>query len=681
MNENPKIIYQILEHLPFPACQVDSDLHLQYANKAFVDKFYRADEPLLGASLEYTISSKYFFLLEQFLYEALNGEYGCFVTYDSQEKAAIEISILPHFATNGLIDGALIFSYDIADKIRLLQAKKSLTDHLAALDAHAIVASTDANGIITSVNDKFCEISQYSREELYGQSHRIVKSGLHSIEFYEDLWETISNGKIWQGDICNRAKDGSLYWVHSTIVPFLDSNDIPFKYISIRADITKLKDVEQEAQHLSLHDSLTNLPNRRLFNDRLNQSILNSSRTNQYCALISIDLDGFKSINDINGHSVGDLLLCKAARRLQSGVRDTDTVARIGGDEFLIVLNNLVPDDDQAIQSTTDFCTRLQLSLCQPYNLAVRKDVDNDATIVTASIGIVLFKGDNITREELLQQADIAMYCAKSNGRNQFVFFEPSQQEQVKNRFTVEAELRSAISKNELLLYYQPIVNHLKEMIGMEALLRWQHPTKGLISPDCFIPIAEQSGLIIPIGQWVLESACATLKKWQSDIKTSSWTLAVNVSAKQFNAPDFTDNVLFALKKSGANPCGLCIELTETALLKVFDHDSLGKIQTLRENGIILALDDFGTGYSSLSYLTALPLDRLKIDKSFVHALFDDQKKQIIIKAIILIAKSMNLQVIAEGVETKQQFQHLESIGCEVYQGYFFGRPAPLDWK
>lgn len=679
MNGDPNIVYQILGHLPFPACLVDSDLHLQYANQSFDEKFSRRGESLVGSSLERAISSEYFLILEQYLYDALNGEYGCFITQYEKENTTLEISVLPHFSSPGVINGALIFAYDIADKVRLLQAKKSLTDHLDALDAHAIVAATDAGGLITSANDKFCELSQYTRDELYGRTHRIVKSGYHPKEFYENLWETISKGDIWQGDICNRAKDGSLYWVHSTIVPFLDSNGIPFKYISIRADITKLKQVEQQAQHLALHDSLTNLPNRRLFHDRLNQSVRNSGRHHQYCALISLDLDGFKSINDINGHSVGDLLLRKAAHRLTACVRSIDTVARIGGDEFLIVLNELDRDLDAAMKGATDFCARLKTSLSEPYSLNLSKSSIDDDVVVTASIGIVLFQGSSVTAEELLQQADIAMYCAKSYGRNQFIFFEPSQQERVNKRFAVEAELRSAISKDELRLYYQPIVNHRQEVIGMEALVRWQHPTTGLVAPNDFIPVAEQSGLIIPIGQWVLETACAQLKKWQANPKTARWTLSVNVSAKQFNSPLFAEQILSILKTSGADPRKLCIEITETALLEALDHESLGKIQTLRNKGVLLALDDFGTGYSSLSYLAALPLDRLKIDKSFVQALLDDPKKQIIIRAIVLMANAMKLEVVAEGVETETQFQYLQSAGCMVYQGYFFGRPLPLD--
>lgn len=639
-------------------------------------------EELTGCPLEDIVAPKAFETVRTHIHNAFNGTDSYFSIlrqHNDFGNRTLEISAHPYKAPAGAVVGALLFFADVTNKVQLAATQKELADYLAALDSHAIVAVTNINGVIVYANDKFCEISQYSREDLYGNTHRIVKSDHHSKEFYRNLWKTISSGQVWQGELCNRAKDGSLYWVHSTIVPFIGADGAPFKYIAIRADITALKNIEQQAQHLALYDPLTNLPNRRLVQDRMNQAMLASGQYRHHCALISIDLDNFKKINDTNGHGQGDLLLCKAALRLSQNVRVNDTVARMGGDEFLVILPDLSANLADATRCANEVALKLKSVLNQPYRLDQVEDDIKGGVISTPSIGVVLFQGDSVSREELLQQADIAMYCAKANGRNQIVFFDSSQQEQVNRRFQIETELRGAIARQELQLYYQPIVDEHRQTVGMEALLRWLHPTRGIVPPNSFIPIAEQTGLIVPIGYWVFETACAQLAEWQKNPNTAHWSLGVNVSARQFNDADFLETTISLLKHSGVPAERLCIELTETVLLNSIDNDIMEKIYLLKEQGVLFALDDFGTGYSSLNYLKNLPLDRLKIDQSFVQTVLDNPKTQIIVEAIFSMARSLKLEVVAEGVETQLQFEYLRSSGCPAFQGYLFGRPEPIN--
>jgi len=565
---------------------------------------------------------------------------------------------------------------------RLRATQKTIVDYLTALDAHAIVAVTDASGVITWANDKFCQISQYSREELYGKTHAIVNSGYHPEHFFVDFWQTISRGNIWQGEICNRAKDGSLYWVYSTIVPFLGTDGQPEKYIAVRADITKLKQVEQEAQYLSRYDCLTGLLNRRMLLEGLNASRESSDRSGQYCALLTIDLDGFKKVNDYFGHPTGDRLLMMTAQRLNRCVHQSDTVARVGGDEFQIVLTQLGNDTSTAARRVSEIGDKLLAELTKPYYLdgedtGSQRRCDS-GIFVSASIGAELFCGHTVSSEELLKQVDLALYRAKHNGRNQLVFFDASLQEDANKFIAMEHDLRDALARDEMVLLYQPIVDAKQRMLGMEALLRWHHPDRGVVLPDQFIPLSEQIGLVVPIGYWVIARACQQLLAWAADPQTATWTLSVNVSARQFNEPLFVDQVLRLLEHSGANPQRLTLELTESVLLSVSDEHLLEKIRQLKCYGLQIALDDFGTGYSSLMYLRRLPLDRVKIDQSFIKNLINNPKDQGVVQAILSLAKSLDLHVVAEGVETIEQFRYLCAAGCPGFQGHLIGAPKAM---
>ena len=444
------------------------------------------------------------------------------------------------------------------------------------------------------------------------------------------------------------------------------------RYIVLSRDITERKRAIEEIHNLAFYDPLTKLPNRRLLYDRLQQALAASARDEHYGAVMFLDLDHFKTLNDTKGHDVGDLLLQKVAERLQGGIRDGDTVARLGGDEFVVVLESLSTDADEAATQAGLVAEKLRAALSERYELGAHEYHS------ASSLGVTLFKGYEERVEDLLKHADTALYQAKAAGRNAFRFFDPHMQSDLEARTEMIADLRRALYQKQLRLHYQIQVNKERKIIGAEALLRWDSPDHGLVPPTRFIPLAEETGLIVPIGLWVLNAACKQIKEWSTHPVACDLQVAVNVSARQFRQPEFIEQVAAVIEATGINPKNLKIELTESLVLDSV-HDSITRMRELKAMGISLAMDDFGTGYSSLSYLKQLPLDQLKIDQSFVRDIAIDPNDAAIVQAIITMGEAFGLNVIAEGVETEAQHEFLYRHGCHAFQGFLFSEPVPIE--
>jgi diguanylate cyclase (GGDEF)-like protein/PAS domain S-box-containing protein len=480
------------------------------------------------------------------------------------------------------------------------------------------------------------------------------------------------SSRSYEAEYRMRHRAGHWIWLQSRgRVVERDADGTPLRMLGTRMDISARKLAEAEIAHLAFYDGLTNLPNRRLLLDRLHHAIAKATRGLSYGAVLFVDLDNFKSLNDTMGHDMGDRLLEMVAFRLQEVTRETDTVARLGGDEFVILLEDLGGDQQQAMANAAGVAGKVLEALSRGYPL------DGHELRSTPSIGVVLFGDEHHTINDLLRQADMAMYEAKAAGRATFRFFDPRMQVALDASASLEADLRYALIRRELQLHYQPVVDTAGRVTGVEALLRWLHPLRGLTGPADFIPQAEKSGLIVELGEWVLETACLQLVQWAAAVDTAHLSMAVNVSARQFRQAAFVEQVLQVLERTGADPRLLKLELTESMLLTDMD-DVIAKMTTLKAHGVGFSLDDFGTGYSSLSYLKLLPIDQLKIDRSFVHDMLHTKHACSTVRAIITLAYSMDLDVVAEGVETREQWSALEAIGCTAFQGYLFGRAAPL---
>lgn len=568
-----------------------------------------------------------------------------------------------------------------SDVIQRKQVEAELRVAATAFEAQLGIVVTDADHVILRVNRAFTQITGYAFEEAVGQNPRLLKSGRHPPEFYAGMYESLQHSGNWQGEIWNRRKNGEIYPEWLTITEVQDERGRGVNYVATLTDITARKHAEDEIKHLAFYDPLTSLPNRRLMIDRLRHALAVASRYGRYGALILLDLDNFKTLNDTLGHDAGDQLLVEVARRLCTYVREVDTVARLGGDEFVVIIEDLDALQIAARQAES-VAVKILASLSHPYEIEIAETVAGSRVSVrrqhqcTSSIGIALFDGDKLAAEELLKRADTAMYEAKAAGRDTLRFFDHGMQVAIAERARLESELRRAITDEQFQVYLQPQVDASGRVIGAEALVRWQHPERGMVSPAEFIPVAEDTGLILPIGFWVLHQSCQRLADWAKVPEFAHLTLAVNMSARQFSMPHLVDEVLSLVDATGAPVDRLKLELTESLLFKSAD-DVIAKMKELRRHGVRFSLDDFGTGYSSLSYLKDLPLDQLKIDQSFVRDVLTDPNDAAIARTIVALADALGLSVIAEGVEIEEQRVFLGTIGCPHCQGYLFSRPVP----
>ena len=530
----------------------------------------------------------------------------------------------------------------------------------------------DEAGRLRYVNDEACRAMGCTREELLMLRVIDIDCDTTQPAQWQAFWEEIQTKKAITLESCHRSRSGKIFPVE------INANHFEFAgqayVLGLVRDITERKQVEKQIRDLAYYDPLTRLPNRRLLTDRLGQALAASTRSRQFGALMILDLDHFKSLNDTLGHDMGDQLLAEVAQRLTAGVRQHDTVCRLGGDEFVVMLEALGEDEAHAAAQAETIAEKARFALNQPYALNHKGSGFHSTT----SIGLTLFQGQDVAVDMLMKQADVALYQAKEAGRNLVRFFNPAMQATINSRMAMEAALHQALDKGEFRLHYQPQIDQDGGLIGAEALLRWFPVGGDPVLPDAFIPLAEETGLILPIGKWVLDTACAQLKAWEGDLRTRFLQMSVNVSARQFHQPDFVDMVRHSVVASGIDPARLKLELTESVVLDNVDV-VVSRMLQLNALGVRFCLDDFGTGYSSLSYLKRLPLDQVKIDQSFVRDVTEDLNDAAIVRAIMAMSRSLGLQVIAEGVETQAQRDFLLQNQCLAYQGFLFCEPVPIE--
>lgn len=574
--------------------------------------------------------------------------------------------------TDGQVVRAVGVSQDITDrKLADLAARQSANRFATAFRSSPVASSiaTIEDGRLIEANYNFERDFGWTQTDLIGNTS--LEVGLWPDPAMRTAWADVlrETGRVIEYETVWLHKNGSRRSVSiSGEIIDIDGQSCILAYTT---DITQRKEAQAQIQNLAFYDPLTQLPNRRLLMDRLEQAMASSSRHQRQAALLFIDLDNFKTLNDTYGHDRGDMLLQQVAQRLVGCIREGDSVARLGGDEFVVMLEDLSTNTlEAALQAKTVSETILH-TLNQDYQLA------NNLHHSTPSIGVTLFGGGPESIEEPLKRADLAMYQAKAAGRNAIRFFDPQMQAVVAARASLELGLREALAQGQLVLHYQAQVTSEGAVMGAEALVRWRHPERGLVSPAEFIPLAEETGLILPLGNWVLQTACTQLAAWAQSPDTAHLSLSVNVSVRQFSQSDFVPQVLVALARSGANASRLKLELTESLLVTQME-DVIAKMNALQARGVSFALDDFGTGYSSLAYLKRLPLDQLKIDQGFVRDILIDPNDAVIAKMVIVLAESLGLTVMAEGVETQAQMDALRAQGCRAYQGYLFSRPVAV---
>jgi diguanylate cyclase (GGDEF)-like protein/PAS domain S-box-containing protein len=593
-----------------------------------------------------------------------------------QQRGSMEQFVPIELDKGGLDEiGKLTVAFNqMAKALSNSEKSMKLSTSIYQTNADAIMV-TDENNLIVDVNPAFTSFTGYTLGEVIGKNPRLLQSGRHDQEFYRQMWHAILNDGHWQGEVWDKRKDGGIFLKLAYINVLRRSDGSVYRYVEQFSDITEKKQKDDLIYWQANYDQLTSLPNRRLLNDRLGQTLAANKRNGRYGALLFIDLDKFKTINDTLGHEYGDMLLIEVAKRLKICVRDADSVARLGGDEFVVLIESLSLDAEGASQEAAQIAEKIRIALTTPYLL-------NQLECHTSpSIGVYLYSGNNDdeSADEIIKRADIAMYQAKDSGRNAVRFFDPHMQQSVEIRAALELDLRRAIPDQQFQLYYQIQLDQDLRPLGAEALIRWKHPKRGMVPPAEFIPFSEESSLILEIGNWVLDTACRQIAAWSHNEQTRNLILAINISAKQFKQSDFVTQVAAMIQKHRIEPSRLKLELTESVALDNVDLVVVKMNELRHVLGITLSLDDFGTGYSSLSNLKRLPIHQVKIDRSFIRYITTDSSDAVMIKTIIDMAQNFGLNVIAEGVETKEQLTFLKENGCMAFQGYLFSEPIPLE--
>ncbi|WP_434983379.1 bifunctional diguanylate cyclase/phosphodiesterase [Vreelandella zhaodongensis] len=577
-------------------------------------------------------------------------------------------TVSPLISSEGQFEGVLSVNRDITEAKR---AEVELQIAAAAFQAHLGILVADARGNILKVNDTFKRITGYSDAEVIGKNPRMFSSGHHNAAFYRRLWKRVMATGSWEGEIWNQRKNGELFPEWLTISAVYDASDVLTHYVATMSDISERKAAEQEIHQLAFYDPLTGFANRRLFMDRMEAALKELNRHQRCGALLVIDIDRFNHINDILGHLAGDQLLQGIAQRFGKMLRDTDTLARLGSDEFAVLVEGIDGSPRQSRSLAEKIAQKLLTALDEPVSCA------DEQVMVTASVGITIMSDGLRSAEDYLQQVDMALLQAKVRGRSTICFFDPAMQAALLVRVKLEADLRQALENHQWQLYYQPQVDCFGHFTGVEALLRWRHPERGMVSPEEFIPLLESTGLINEVGEWVIDAACRQLALWATKPQLRELTISVNISPLQFRDSDFLVRLQKIFSRTKAPLERLKLEVTETLFVEARDA-ARDKILSLKAQGVRFSLDDFGTGYSSLAYLAQLPLDQLKIDQSFVQQVLDSSANAAIVESTIALAKSLHLDVIAEGVETENQKAWLLAHGCHAFQGYLFGRPMPV---
>ena len=665
--------YRILiENMSEGALTMNTSGMIIYANRRFAEMLKSPLEKVISSQINTWVAPDSYQAFKELL--SNRGEKNNRKELDlvADDDTRVPVSLSSSFPLlKEIEDMTCLLATDLTEINAYKRNEQELRIAAIAFNSYAGIVVTDSNNMIVRVNDAYTKTTGYAFDEIKGTELELLSSARKDDDFYTCMLESINKNGSWEGEVWSKRKNGEAFLSLYTINTVKDKNGVILNYVGTINDITLSNATKEKIKNLAYYDQLTLLPNRRLLMDRLTLAKASSKRNNNEGAILFLDLDYFKKINDTLGHDMGDLLLQEVAKRLSTCVREDDTVARLGGDEFVVMLEGLGPQPVAAAAQAEVVARKIIVELGRPYQL------DTHEYHITPSIGVTLFNQHPSGIARLLGEADIAMYQAKKEGRNTLRFFSQNMQDAINIRAALENDLRKALDEGQFQLYYQIQVDNQNHPSGVEALIRWIHPERGFLLPSQFIQLAEEVNLVETIGEWVLETACAQLKLWQDNALTRELVLSVNVSTKQFRNTNFTSQVKDIANRHAINPKRLMLEVTESVLLEDVDA-AIDCITVLKEIGIQFALDDFGTGYSSLQYLNKLPLCQLKIDQSFVSNIMTGRNITII-NTIIDMSKNLGISVIAEGVETNEQRQILQNSGCLHYQGYLFGNPIPVD--